>query len=375
MRIVFVGGGSGGHFFPLIAIAEAVRASEQGRGAELYYMGPHPYDAEALRQLGIEFVSCPSGKMRRYAAVANVLDSFSIAAGILVAIVKLFKIYPDVVMSKGGYTSVPVVLAAAFLRIPIVIHESDARPGRANLLAARFARFIAISYPDAKAGFAHKEDRIALTGIPIRKSILDARASPGTASELPVGARPIIAVFGGSSGAERINTLILSGLKEMLVRFDVVHQTGKENEASVREMAHDMVHDAPLEGHYRAAGFFEASEMRRVLGEASVIVSRAGSNTIAEIALSGKPAILIPIPEDISHDQMKNAYAYAREGGATVMEEKNLAPHLLIAEIDRILESETVRATMRAGAAHFVYPQAADTLARALLEIGNEHGS
>ena len=133
MRIVLVGGGTGGHFYPLMAIAEALyaRAREVGSGApELYFMGPDPYDRKTLESLDIAFISCPAGKARRYASFLNFLDAFSVMGGTLVAIIKLFRIYPDVVMSKGGYTSVPIVLASAFLRIPIVIHESDAKPGR-----------------------------------------------------------------------------------------------------------------------------------------------------------------------------------------------------------------------------------------------------
>ena len=142
MRIVFVGGGSGGHFYPLMAIAEAIREQDRAanRDTELYYLGPDVFNEDRLASLQIRFVRVPAGKLRRYRSIQNYFDLFKTAIGIVVAFFKLLKLYPDVVMSKGGFTSVPTVIAASLLRIPIVIHESDAVPGRANKLAARFAR-------------------------------------------------------------------------------------------------------------------------------------------------------------------------------------------------------------------------------------------
>ncbi len=370
MRIVLVGGGTGGHFYPLMAIAEALYARAHADGLpppELFYLGPDPYDQDALSTLRIAYESCPAGKTRRYRSLLNILDPFFVLYGTLVAIVKLFRIYPDVVMSKGGYTSVPVVLAAAFLRIPIVIHESDAKVGRANKLAARFARYIAITYPEASHQLP--KEKVALTGTPIRHALFCPRAEQ-TPTE-----RPIILVLGGSSGALRVNNLILETLPDALTQYDVIHQTGKAHRAVVEVMAKGLVPDDSLRSHYIPKAFLSEHEMQDALARASVIVSRAGSNTIAEIALSKKPAILIPIPEDVSHDQRANAYAYAREGGAVVLEEKNLTPHLLLAEIERILTHDDVRAQMVKGAELFIFPHAADTLARALIDIGKEHGS
>lgn len=151
MRIGFVGGGTGGHFFPLIAVAEKLNNS--GQNPELYYFGPDAYDATALQKHQITFVSCPAGKLRRYFSIQNFFDVFRNFFGVFIAIWKLYIIYPDVIFSKGGYTSVPILLAARFLRIPVVIHESDAIPGRANKLATKQARYVAIAYDDAAQFF------------------------------------------------------------------------------------------------------------------------------------------------------------------------------------------------------------------------------
>src|SRR3989344_4049141 len=170
MRVVFVGGGTGGHFYPLIAVAEAVRERDRAAGedSELIYIGPEPYNQSALDSVGLRYVYCPAGKRRLYRSILNWLDSFKIISGFFVAFFKLLWLYPDVIMSKGGYTSVPVILAAWLLRIPIMIHESDAVAGRANKLAARFSRYVAIAFPEVSEQFP--KEKIALVGMPIRRA-------------------------------------------------------------------------------------------------------------------------------------------------------------------------------------------------------------
>lgn len=375
MRIVFVGGGSGGHFYPLIAVAEAVvmRAKEERRMMpELFYMGPEPYDAGSLFSSSITFVSCPAGKMRRYRSFSNVIDLFKTAWGAVVAFFKLFSIYPDVVMSKGGYTSVPIVFAAWLLRIPILIHESDASVGRANYFAAKLATYIAITYDDTIVYFP--EDKVALTGIPVRRELLalappNARDVVGLLTE-----KPLILVLGGSQGAERVNDLILSALGDLLPQFEIVHQTGAQNEQIVEQTAKALFKDKDLLPHYHVKGFLDAKTLHSALSLASIVISRAGSGSIYEIALHEKPAILIPIPEEISHDQRKNAYAYSRTGAGEVIEERNLTPHLLVSEITRIMGSQEIYTKMVTSARVFGVKDAAERVADALIRIGDSHG-
>ena len=204
MRILFVGGGSGGHFYPLIAVAEVLK--EQPQKPDLYYMGPNPFDFNLLHTHGIKYVSCPAGKMRLYFSIQNFFDLFRNFFGVFVALYKLFILYPDVVFSKGGYTSVPVLIAARFLRIPVVIHESDAVPGRANQMAKKFAKYVAIAYPEAAQFF--DASKTAIVGIPIRAELRTQSPNPFMEIGIP-GDLPLIYVTGGSLGAERINNLIL----------------------------------------------------------------------------------------------------------------------------------------------------------------------
>ena len=375
-RVVLVGGGSGGHFYPLIAITEALtdvsRAS--GNTLELFYMGPEPYDQVSLDREGIRFVRVAGGKTRRYRSLLNFFDIFKTLWGVVEAVLKLFWIYPDAVMSKGGFTSVPVVFAAWFLRIPIVIHESDSVPGRANLFGSKFAKYIAISYPEVAEHFSKKKkERLALTGIPIRKVFLEPREDDPHEVLNIDPAYPLILVIGGSLGAERVNTLILQALDELLPKYTIIHQAGANLIDAVTETAKTLITDQTLLSRYHPTGFVDSTVLVHAYRAAAVIIARGGSTSIFEIALAGKPSIIIPIPEEISHDQRTNAYAYARTGAATVMEEGNLRDGLLAAEIMRIMDDQAAYAEMAGAAKVFAPRDAATKIARILFTIGEEH--
>ncbi|MFZ1019773.1 MAG: glycosyltransferase, partial [Minisyncoccia bacterium] len=168
MKIVFTGGGTGGHFYPIIAVAEKVNQiidSEHILGAKLYYFSDSPYDKEMLAQNGLFYEEIKSGKMRTYFSFRNFLDIFKTFFGVVNALFKMFSIYPDVVFGKGGYASFPTIFAARILRIPVVIHESDSAPGRVNKWAGHFAKKIAISFPEAAEYFPEK--KTAWTGQPV----------------------------------------------------------------------------------------------------------------------------------------------------------------------------------------------------------------
>jgi len=372
MRIVFVGGGTGGHFYPLIATAEALRARDEERGTkvDLYYMGPDAYSKSALDTLDIKFVYCPAGKQRLYRSFRNYTDFVKIFAGIFVAFYKLLYIYPDVVMSKGGYTSVPIIIASWFLRIPIIIHESDAKPGRANVFAARFAKYIGIAHDDVASSFP--ASKVALVGMPIRAAFFTKIANPEVVVGVPSD-RPVILATGGSLGAQRINDLIIQSLPTLLKHYTIIHQTGDEHTKQVTDTASNLISDPELLSHYYVVGHLEPDKFAAAQQASSLIISRAGSGTIFEIALLAKPSILIPIPEDISRDQRSNAYAYARSGGATVIEEHNLNDDILLAEIQRIMTYPGVYDEMVKNAKNFTVSTAAYTLADVILSIGKDH--
>src|SRR3989344_8504476 len=379
MTIVFTGGGTGGHFYPIIAIAEAMRdVVREKRLVEpkLYYLSATPFDEKALFENSITYISIPAGKLRRYVSFQNVTDMFVTFAGTMKAIITLFRLYPDVVVGKGGYSSIPTICAARLLRIPIIIHESDAKPGRASLFAAKFAVKIAISYDSAAALFPEKvRDKIARTGIPIRKALMrvekeGARQYLGLEQDVPT-----VLILGGSQGSVMINEIVLSVLLDLVSFANVIHQTGPANFKNVQEISRVILTENSRKDRYHPFNYLNEVSLQRVAGVADIIVSRAGSNSIEEIGLWKKPAILIPIPESVSHDQRTNAYAYARTGAAVVVEEGNLTPHLLVSEVQRVINDPGRGARMSAAASGFTDPDAARILAREVLAIALTHES
>ena len=377
MKIVFTGGGTGGHFYPIIAVAEAIRdiSREQHLIApQLYYIAPTPFDPEALLENEIRYIPSKAGKMRRYASVSNFLDLFVTLWGTLGCVVTLFKIYPDVVFSKGGYASVPTVLAARVLRIPVIIHESDAKPGRANLLAAKFAKRIAIAFPSAEKLFPPKSrDRIAVTGIPLRKRLAELDPTGGVANLSLDPSVPTVLILGGSSGSKAINETVLGALPELVPHVNVIHQTGKDNFEEVKRTAPVILEGTPHPERYHVYPYLSIETMRQAAGAAHLVVSRAGATAIAEIALWRRPSILIPIPESVSHDQRTNAYSYAHTGAAVVLEQENMTPHLLASEVRRITGDRGLSEEMSARSAAFSHGNAARTVAEELMRISLSH--
>jgi UDP-N-acetylglucosamine--N-acetylmuramyl-(pentapeptide) pyrophosphoryl-undecaprenol N-acetylglucosamine transferase len=370
MKIGFVGGGTGGHFYPLISVADEI-GSKYPR-VELYYFGPSPYDEESLTKHNIKYIYCPAGKIRRYFSIQNFLDFFRNLVGFPIAILKLFIIYPDVIFSKGGYTSVPILLAAKLLRIPVVIHESDAVPGRANKMATKQAQYIGIAYDDA-AQFFPKE-KTALIGIPLRKEIKNIPTNPFEKLGIPDD-KPLIYVTGGSSGAERINNLIVRSLKDLLPHYRIFHQTGPANLEEMRLSAQSLLEGTGLMDDYYLEGTIPPESISALMAAASLVITRAGSTTLFEIAFHGKPSIIIPIPEDVSRDQRTNAYAYARSGAATVIEEHNITQSLLTQEINNIIDNPEKQADMSVAAREMFLDGADRKIASILLTIGVEHES
>ena len=222
MKIVFTGGGTGGHFYPIIAVAREMNAIAREKKLfelKLFYFGPDPYDSRALYENGIGFKQSTAGKLRRYFSLLNFSDLFKTTLGSIRSIWQLYRIYPDVVFSKGGYASFPTVLAARILRIPVVIHESDASPGRVNSWAGKFARKVAVSYPETSGFFETKNKNVALTGNPIRRELYDIGKKSGNdflKFDLEV---PTLLIIGGSQGSQRINDAVLDSLAKLVEKY------------------------------------------------------------------------------------------------------------------------------------------------------------
>ena len=373
MKIVFTGGGTGGHFYPIIAVAEAVHEvadREKILALKMYYYSDSPYDKEALFQEGLIYREVSAGKRRLYSSASNFFDLFKTGIGAIGATVSLFFLYPDVVFCKGGYASFPVVLAARVLRIPVVVHESDSVPGRVTSWAGKFAKRIAVSYDEAAMSFP--KDKVAVTGQPIR-TIIQQKKPEGAFEYLKLDPTvPTILVLGGSLGADAINNLILDSLPELVKKYQIVHQTGAGNFKDVKMRAEFMLSKSEHAARYIPFAFLNPLALKMAAGASTLVISRAGS-AIFEIAGWGIPSILIPITESHDDHQKKNAYNYARHGGAIVIEEANLSHTILLAEIDRFYGDKARADKMAAAALAFATPDASMKIARLLIDICLSH--
>jgi len=377
MRIGLVGGGTGGHFYPLIAVAEQIEDLCKERTLiepELYYIGPPAFDPTELAEHDIEYRASPAGRVRRYPSILNIFDAFKTFAGVIASIFQLFALYPDVIFSTGGYAAFPTLYAARLLAIPVVIYDADASPGRVSLWSAKFAKWIGVAHPEAAEKFPSKyREKIARIGHPIRKEIVHP-AKEGGYEFLKLDATvPVIFIMGGSQGAQAINGTVLDSIVDLVPEYNVVHQTGRDNLKEVSMIASVVLKGTPERDRYKPYGLLNTLALRMAAGVASVVISRAGSGSIFEIASWELPAILVPIPEDVSHDQTENAFSYARMGGAVVIEQHNLTPHVLAAEIRRIINSPELIEKMKDAARNYARPDAAKKIATVLLDMAIAH--
>lgn len=373
MKILLTGGGSGGHFYPIIAVAEEInRIAKEERIIEpqLFFMSDSPYDSGALIENNIAFVKSDAGKMRKYFSPLNFFDVVKTAVGVISALLKIYRIYPDVIFSKGAYASFPALVAARIFRIPVVIHESDSAPGRVNKWAGKFAKKIALSYPEAGRFFDPK--KIAITGNPIRKEIIKPMLN-GAYEFLKLERNlPVILVIGGSLGSQIINDVVVDALPALLENYQIIHQTGKNNIKEILKVADMILTGNPKRSGYKPFDYLNNLATSMSAGVAQLVISRAGS-AIFEIAAWGLPSIIIPITNSVSNHQRNNAYSYARSGAAVVIEESNLNSHILVSEINRIMKNKNELEQMKKNAKEFAKTDAAEKIAREIIRIALEH--
>ena len=392
MKIVLTGGGTGGHVFPLIAVVREIKSLylqkrlQESRDVfgelkekrhlkveelNLYYLGPRDeFSLILLAQEGVRTKEISAGKIRRYLTAKTLLENgvdifFRVPLGIIQSFFNLFFFAPDLIFSKGGYGSFPVVLAGWLLRIPIFLHESDVDPGLSNQILSRFTKKIFVSFPKTER---FPLSKMILVGNPIRKEILT--GDPKEAQELfkLVGAKPVLLIMGGSQGARRINDLILAILPNLLGDFEVLHQIGEKNFLKVKAEAEVTVANE-TEKFYHPFAFFREEEVKQAYAAANLIIGRAGAGVIFEIAAVGKPSILIPLPEAAQGHQLKNAYAFAAVGAAIVLEESNLTPNFFLDKLKYLFSRPQDLEKMSQAAAKFAKPEAAKEIARYLFSF------
>ncbi len=364
MRIVLTGGGTGGHIIPLIAVARIIK--EKSPEAKIVFMGPKS-DMEKRLMSGerIPIYSVMSGKMRRYFSLVNLIDAFKIPIGIIQALFHLLWFMPDAIFSKGGYASLPVVIAGWLYCIPIMIHESDANPGLANTILAKFSQRVAVSYSQAEAYFPSKQ--VVLTGNPLRSDIIQGNPDRARKKFLLSEFKKVIFVWGGSLGARTINDKILNILPKLLKKYQIIHQTGIKNFEEVERRAGEAGVKAGRGGYYPLP--FIGTELKDILAVSDLVISRAGSNSISEIAANGKPAIIVPIENSANNHQRMNAYTIAKLGGAVVLDENNLGGNIMEEKIEEIMENQNFRQKLAANIKTFYHPDAAKKVAEGILNM------
>lgn len=315
-KIVMTGGGTAGHVTPNIALMPALKDA----GYDIEYIGSYNgIEKNLIESLGVKYHGIASGKLRRYFDIKNFSDPFRVIKGYGQAISLMRKIKPDVVFSKGGFVSVPVVLAAKFCHVPAVIHESDITPGLANKIAIKGAKKVCCNFPETLKYLP--SEKAVLTGSPIRKELFN--GNPQNALKLcnfPNHDKPVLLIIGGSLGSKIVNEAVRKILPELLDNFYVIHLCGKGNL------------DNSLTGTIGYAQFEYANEeLTDMFALADIAISRAGANSICELLALHKPNILIPLSAAASRgDQVLNAKSFKKQGFSYVIEEENLTESTLL---------------------------------------------
>lgn len=336
-KLVFTGGGTAGHVTPNMALFRALR--EEGWSIE-YIGSQRGIERELITELGdVPYHAISTGKWRRYFDLNNVKDPFRVLKGVWQSYRLIRRIKPALVFSKGGFVSVPVVLASRLCGVPAIIHESDLTPGLANRLAVPFATTVCATFPETMAHLP--KGKAVLTGSPVRDELLHGDAAAGRRLCGFSPARPTVLVMGGSLGSRVINEALRGSLDELLKRMQIVHICGKGNA------------DPALDGKAGYRQFeFVGRELADLLAMADVAVSRAGANAIFELLAVQKPMLLIPLSKKASRgDQLLNAASFEKRGFCLVLQEEDLTGENLIGKVQHLLDQRApMRARMRAGA-------------------------
>lgn len=316
---------------PNIALIQGLKAAFPDDCPHLLYIGTRKgMERQMIGDLGVPYRGIICGKLRRYFSLRNVGDAFKFPVGILQSLVLLSRFNPDVVFCKGGYVSFPVALAGWILRKPVFLHESDVIPGLANRLSSRFATKILVSFEESKKYFPAK--KVVVTGNPVRPEIAEGDRNVAVQMSGLTEKIPVLLVMGGSQGADFINQAIWRNLPLLLNHFQVVHVCGKGNMKSEDEILGMIGGNYDLLRRYRQYEFI-AADLKHFYALTQVMVTRAGANSLAEIALLHKPAVLIPLSKKTSRgDQIVNAEFFSKEHRAVVMEEERF-------DDDRFLEA------------------------------------
>jgi len=350
-KIVLTGGGTAGHVTPNIALLPALKAA----GYEVEYIGSYNgMEKGLIEACGIPYTGIASGKLRRYFDLKNFSDPFRVIHGYFQSLRLLRKIKPDVVFSKGGFVSVPVVLAAKTKGIPAIIHESDITPGLANKLAMKGATKVCCNFPETEKYLP--AGKAVVTGSPIRTELLNGDAEKGRKLCGFSTGKPVLFIIGGSLGSKVINETIREALPELLTKYQVVHMCGKGN----------IDHSLDPTKNYKQFEFI-GPELADIYAAADMVISRAGANVICELLALKKPNILIPLSAAASRgDQILNAASFEKQGFSMVIKEEALSVTSLTEALKELAEN---RQTFEDAMEKAACTNAIDTIVKLLDEV------
>lgn len=326
-KIVLTGGGTAGHVTPNIALLPALKRE----GFEIEYIGAeNGMEKELIEKTGIPYYGVSTGKLRRQLNSKNLKnnfkDIFKVISGVGQAKRLIKRIKPDVVFSKGGFVSVPVVLGAAFNHVPVIIHESDITPGLANKISMPFADTVCTAFPET-VNYVGKKG--VCTGTPIREELFTGSREEGLKMCGFDGTKPVILMMGGSQGSVKINRFLRAALDDILRDFCVIHLCGKGNV------------DESLKGRN---GYFQteyaSDELKDLFAAADIVISRAGANAINEFTALKKPSLLIPLPARNSRgDQILNAQSFEKQGFSMVLDEDSMTEESLVSAVRELYKN------------------------------------
>ena len=325
-RIILTGGGTAGHVTPNIALLPRLKEL----GYDIQYIGSYTgIEKELIEPFGIPYHGISSGKLRRYFSVQNFTDPFRVLKGFREAHKLIRQLKPDVIFSKGGFVSVPVVLAGKRCKVPVIIHESDMTPGLANKIAIPSAAKVCCNFPETLKSLP--EGKAVLTGSPIRQELLSGNKIAAMDMCHFTSDKPVILVIGGSLGAVAVNNAVREALPELLKDFQIIHLCGK---GKMDESLKD------VEGYCQFE--YIKNELRNLFALADIVISRAGANAICELLALHKPNLLIPLSANASRgDQILNARSFGRQGFSLVLEEEQLTKETLLAAVKNLYENRT----------------------------------
>tara|TARA_B100000315_G_scaffold236949_1_gene253275 strand:+ start:3960 stop:5036 length:1077 start_codon:yes stop_codon:yes gene_type:complete len=321
-RILFTGGGSAGHVIPALPVVRACL----DRGDTVDFIGSHSgLEQRLVEGMGVRYHGITTGKLRRYFSVANLVDAFRVLGGCWQAFRMLGRISPDVVFSKGGFVSFPVVIAAWLRRIPVVAHESDYSPGLANRLSMPFIEVLCTNFLETCP--ARFKGRVVHSGTPVRRELMEGSAVRARERLGVPPDRGVLVVTGGSLGADALNAVVREALDALLKGFDVVHVCGEGKATGLKQRGYH-------EFEYVGEGWGD------LLAAADVVVSRAGANALFELLTLAKPMLLVPLPARASRgDQIENAEFARVHGYAEVIAESELDAASLCECVEKIFRA------------------------------------